>query len=51
MSQLGFLPNRDLTGDRAMAEWVLRAPRGSELQLTARADRAGVVRHTLRLPD
>ena len=39
-----FLPNRDVTGDRAVAEWVVRAPRGTRLALTARADRAGAVR-------
>ncbi len=39
-----FLPNREVTGDRAVAEWVLRAPRGTRLALTARADRAGAVR-------
>ena len=40
-----FLPNRDLTGDRAMAEWVVCAPRGTHLALKASADRAGTV-HT-----
>ncbi|MEO7151583.1 MAG: M14 family metallopeptidase [Burkholderiaceae bacterium] len=39
-----FLPNREITGDRAVAEWVLRAPLGTRLALTARADRAGAVR-------
>jgi hypothetical protein len=39
-----FLPARDLTGDRAVAEWVVRAPRNTRLALSARADRAGVVR-------
>ena len=40
-----FLPNRDVTADRAVAEWVVRAPRGTRLALSARADRAGAV-HT-----
>ncbi len=40
-----FLPNRDLTGDRAVAEWIVRAPRGTQLALRATADRAGAV-HT-----
>jgi murein tripeptide amidase MpaA len=44
-SQQAFLPNREITGDRAVAEWVVHAPIGSRLSLTARADRAGAV-HT-----
>ena len=40
-----FLPDRQVTGDRAVAEWVVNAPRGSRLALTAQADRAGKV-HT-----
>ncbi len=43
-SLLAFLPSRDVTADRAHAEWLVRAPRGTRLALTARADRAGVVR-------
>ncbi len=39
-----FLPNRDVTGDRAVAEWVVRAPRATRLALTARCERAGAVR-------
>ena len=39
-----FLPNREVTGDRAVAEWVVRAPQGTRLALTARAERAGLVR-------
>jgi murein tripeptide amidase MpaA len=39
-----FLPNRDLTGDRAVCEWIVRAPRGARVGLSARADRAGSVR-------
>jgi murein tripeptide amidase MpaA len=44
-SQLSFLPSREITGDRAVAEWVLRAPRGTRLSISARAARAGAV-HT-----
>jgi len=44
-SQQAFLPNREITGDRAVAEWVVHAPIGSRLSFTARADRAGAV-HT-----
>ena len=44
-----FLPNREVTADRAVAEWVVRAPKGTQLALTARADRAGVVRTEVSL--
>ena len=43
-SQLAFLPNKQVTGDRAVAEWVVRAPVGTRLSLSASAERAGVVR-------
>jgi murein tripeptide amidase MpaA len=39
-----FLPNREVTADRAVGEWVVRAPKGTRLALSARAARAGVVR-------
>ena len=39
-----FLPNREVTADRAVAEWVVRAPKGTHLTLSARAERAGMVR-------
>jgi hypothetical protein len=39
-----FLPNREVTADRAVGEWVVRASQGTRLVLTARADRAGAVR-------
>jgi hypothetical protein len=42
-SQQAFLPTRELTGDRAVAEWIVKAPVGTRLALTARADRAGAV--------
>ena len=38
-----FLPNREITADRAVAEWVGDGPRGARLALSARADRAGAV--------
>jgi hypothetical protein len=44
-----FLPNREVTGDRAVVEWVVRAPKGTRLALTAQADRAGVVRTEISL--
>ncbi len=39
-----FLPNRDITGDRAVVEWVVRGARGTAVALSATADRAGTVR-------
>jgi murein tripeptide amidase MpaA len=48
-TQLAFLPSREITADRASAEWVLQAPAGTVLDLTAFADRAGRVRHQLVL--
>ncbi|HEX6703285.1 MAG TPA: M14 family metallopeptidase [Albitalea sp.] len=44
-----FLPPREVTGDRAVAEWVLRAPAGTRIAMSARADRAGMVRTEIRL--
>jgi murein tripeptide amidase MpaA len=38
-----FLPNRNLTSDREVGEWVVRAPRGTQLAVRAEADRAGSV--------
>ncbi len=43
-SQHAFLPTREVTADRAVAEWVLRAPKGTRLALSANAERAGTVR-------
>jgi len=48
-SLLAFLPNRELTAERAVAEWVVRAPKGTHLALTATADRAGTVRTEVSL--
>ena len=48
-SMQAFLPNREVTADRAVVEWVVRAPKGTRLALTARADRAGVVRTDVSL--
>ncbi len=44
-----FLPNRELSADRAVNEWVVRAPKGTHLAITARADRAGAVRTEVSL--
>ena len=48
-SMQAFLPAREATGDRAFAEWVVRAPKGTHLALTASAERAGVVRTEVSL--
>jgi hypothetical protein len=44
-----FLPNREITGDRAVTEWVVRGARGTAIALTATADRAGTVRTEVTL--
>jgi hypothetical protein len=44
-----FLPDRDVTADRALQEWIVRAPRGSVVKVDARADRAGAVSATITL--
>jgi murein tripeptide amidase MpaA len=48
-TQQAFLPNREITADRAVGEWVVRAPKGTRIALSARADRAGVVRGEVTL--
>jgi murein tripeptide amidase MpaA len=48
-SQQAFLPNREVSADRAAAEWLVRGPRGAVLTLTARAERAGAVRAEVTL--
>ncbi len=42
--------NADPTDDRAKVEWVAHAPHGGIVKLTARHERAGVVRTELNLP-
>ncbi|MFY9509786.1 MAG: M14 family metallopeptidase [Rubrivivax sp.] len=44
-----FLPNRDITTDRAVVEWVVQGPAGTAIALTASADRAGTVRTEVTL--
>ncbi len=44
-----FLPSREITGDRAVAEWVVRGARGLAIALSASADRAGTVRTEVTL--
>ena len=49
VSLQAFLPNREVTGDRAVVEWIVQAPKGTRLALSARAERAGVVRTEVSL--
>jgi murein tripeptide amidase MpaA len=44
-----FLPDRELTADRALQEWIVRARRGSRVTVSAKADRAGSVQTTIEL--
>ena len=44
-----FLPNREITGDRAVAQWLVQAAPGTTLTLKATADRAGSVTLQLHL--
>jgi murein tripeptide amidase MpaA len=44
-----FLPTREVTGDRAVGEWVVQAARGTRIALSASADRAGRVRTEVTL--
>lgn len=42
-SQQNFVPTREVTGDRAAAQWIVRAEAGTTVCLRARAERAGAV--------
>ena len=44
-----FLPDRDVTADRTLQEWIVRGPRGAVVTVDARADRAGAVRASITL--
>jgi murein tripeptide amidase MpaA len=48
-SPQAFLPSREVTADRAVAEWIVSAPVGTRLAVSASADRAGSVRADVRL--
>ena len=48
-SQLAFLPSRNVTADRDVAEWIVKGPRGTHIGLSARADRAGAVHVEVQL--
>jgi hypothetical protein len=44
-----FLPSREVTGDRAVVEWIVQGAAGTAIALTATADRAGTVRTSVTL--
>ncbi len=44
-----FQPNREVTADRAVVEWVVHGARGTAIGLSASADRAGTVRTEVTL--
>jgi murein tripeptide amidase MpaA len=44
-----FLPSREVTGDRAVVEWVVQGGAGTAIALSATADRAGTVRTSVTL--
>lgn len=44
-----FLPHREITADRGVAEWIVHGARGTTIALTASADRAGTVRAQITL--
>ncbi len=48
-SLLAFLPTREITADRALAEWTVEAPAGTVLSLQETAARAGTVRAEVAL--
>jgi hypothetical protein len=48
-SGVSFWPDQAPTSDIAVAEWVVQAQEGCEVQLTAKHPKAGVVRAALRL--
>lgn len=45
----GFGRNTDATEDRAKVEWVVHAPHGGAVSLTARHDKAGTIRTSITL--
>ncbi|MGD2041119.1 MAG: M14 family metallopeptidase, partial [Anaerolineae bacterium] len=47
-THFGYYPS-DVTADRAKVEWVVRAPQGGQVTVTARHERAGTIRTTLQL--
>ena len=48
-SLLALAPDAEPTADRALAEWIVRAPRGACIALSAQADRAGRIETSVKL--
>jgi hypothetical protein len=46
---ISFWPNRKPTADRVHCDWVVNAPRGTEIELRAGHERAGAVQARVRL--
>jgi hypothetical protein len=46
---VSFWPDRNVTDDRAKIEWIVGGKAGDEVRLTARHERAGTVRATVKL--
>jgi hypothetical protein len=46
---VSFWPDRNVTDDRAKIEWIVSGKAGDEVRLTARHERAGTVRATVKL--
>jgi len=46
---VSFWPDHNVTDDRAKVEWIVIGKAGDEIRLTARHDRAGTVRTTVKL--
>ena len=46
---VSFWPDHNVTDDRAKVEWIVKGKAGDAVQLTARHDRAGTVRTTVKL--
>jgi murein tripeptide amidase MpaA len=48
-SLLALTPDSEPTADRAVAEWLVRAPPGTSIELSAQAARAGMIRTSVVL--
>jgi murein tripeptide amidase MpaA len=48
-SLLALAPDAEPTADRALAEWIVHAPAGTLIELSASAERAGRLQATVRL--
>ncbi|MGH6623526.1 MAG: carboxypeptidase, partial [Burkholderiaceae bacterium] len=46
---ISFWPNKKATADRAHVDWVIRAPKGTQIEVVADHERAGKVTRTVKL--